>query len=165
LVANGGITCDTDKFTVADTSGNTAIGGTLDVTGATTLTTLSYNVLTEVVTATNVLEASESGKTCFLKSGTEFVSTLPAPAAGLNYKFIVDDAPLDTSYTIITNGSANIIYGIVVVHGAAVSGVDANTITFGAGSAIKGDWVQVVSDGTDWYVSGQGFAAGSITLT
>jgi len=34
---NGGITCDTNKFTVADTSGNTAIAGTLTVTGATAL--------------------------------------------------------------------------------------------------------------------------------
>ena len=32
---NGGLTMDTDKFTVADTTGNTAIAGTLDVTGAT----------------------------------------------------------------------------------------------------------------------------------
>jgi hypothetical protein len=38
LNANGGIKCDTDKFTVADSTGNTTIAGTLDVTGATTLT-------------------------------------------------------------------------------------------------------------------------------
>ena len=37
-ILNGGLTMDTDKFTVADTTGNTAIGGTLGVTGATTLT-------------------------------------------------------------------------------------------------------------------------------
>src|SRR3989344_5450816 len=35
---NGGLTMDTDKFTVANTSGNTSIGGTLAVTGASTLT-------------------------------------------------------------------------------------------------------------------------------
>ena len=38
LAANGGITCDGNKFTVADTSGNTSIGGTLAVTSNTTLT-------------------------------------------------------------------------------------------------------------------------------
>lgn len=32
---NGGITCDTDKFTVADTSGNTRIGGTATIIGHT----------------------------------------------------------------------------------------------------------------------------------
>jgi hypothetical protein len=35
---NGGIAVDSTAFTVADTSGNTAIAGTLAVTGATTLT-------------------------------------------------------------------------------------------------------------------------------
>ena len=34
LNANGGIVCDTDKFVVADTTGNTSIAGTLGVTGA-----------------------------------------------------------------------------------------------------------------------------------
>tara|TARA_B100001250_G_scaffold206278_1_gene177068 strand:+ start:1 stop:963 length:963 start_codon:yes stop_codon:yes gene_type:complete len=37
LNANGGIVCDTNKFTVADTSGNTSIAGTLNVTGTSTL--------------------------------------------------------------------------------------------------------------------------------
>ena len=37
LKANGGITVDTNKFIVADTTGNTTIAGTLNVDGATTL--------------------------------------------------------------------------------------------------------------------------------
>ena len=37
LNANGGIKCDTDKFTVADSTGNTSIAGTLAVTQATTI--------------------------------------------------------------------------------------------------------------------------------
>jgi len=36
VVINGGLTMDTDKFTVADTTGNTSIGGTLGVTGVVT---------------------------------------------------------------------------------------------------------------------------------
>jgi hypothetical protein len=35
---NGGLTMDTSKFTVADTSGNTAIGGTLQVLGTSSFT-------------------------------------------------------------------------------------------------------------------------------
>ena len=46
-VLNGGLTMDTNKFTVADTTGNTSIGGTLGVTGLTSLTTASS---TELVT-------------------------------------------------------------------------------------------------------------------
>jgi hypothetical protein len=37
LAANGGISVDTNAFTVADTTGNTSIAGTLNVTGATVL--------------------------------------------------------------------------------------------------------------------------------
>ncbi len=36
LSADGGVACDTDKFTVANGTGNTAIAGTLAVTGACT---------------------------------------------------------------------------------------------------------------------------------
>lgn len=37
-ILNGGLTMDTNKFTVADATGNTSIGGTLGVTGTTTIT-------------------------------------------------------------------------------------------------------------------------------
>ena len=61
---NGGLTMDTNKFTVADTSGNTSIAGTLGVTGATTLSggaTLSgNNVLSGISTSTNALVASST---------------------------------------------------------------------------------------------------------
>jgi hypothetical protein len=37
LAANGGFTYDTNRFTIADTTGNTAIAGTLSVGGETSL--------------------------------------------------------------------------------------------------------------------------------
>jgi hypothetical protein len=45
---NGGLIMDTDKFTVADSTGNTSIGGTLEVSGATTFysTTQSSSIST-----------------------------------------------------------------------------------------------------------------------
>ena len=46
-VLNGGLTMDTDRFTVADNTGNTSIAGTLSVTGNTSLSTiLSSGTLT-----------------------------------------------------------------------------------------------------------------------
>ena len=47
-VLNGGLTMDTNKFTVANDSGNTLVGGTLDVTGAVNLnaTTASTSTTT-----------------------------------------------------------------------------------------------------------------------
>jgi len=119
----------------------------------------------ETVTATNVLTAAESGKVCFLSSATEFVSTLPAPAAGLHFTFIVAAAPSGANYTVVTNASANVIEGLVVVNGASVPGANEDTISFVSAAAVVGDWCKVVSDGTSWFVSGQGSAAGAITLT
>ena len=47
------------------------------------------DVLTEAVTTTNVIAASETGTHFVLNSATAFVSTLPALAAGLEqYKVI-----------------------------------------------------------------------------
>lgn len=120
----------------------------------------------EDVTATNVITAAESGSTFFLNSATEFVSTLPAPAAGLKYKFIVKAAPSGANYTIVTNGGDNILIGMVTCATADDLGaVDANAdvITFVGGQSVVGDWVEVVSDGTSWYYSGACFVAEGIT--
>lgn len=109
----------------------------------------------EVVAATNVITAAESGKTFFLSSATEFVSTLPAPAAGLKYRFIVTAAPSGASYTIVTDAAAQILVGGVHDAGGAAGDVEstagATTITFVDGQAVIGDWAEVISDGTNWY--------------
>lgn len=111
----------------------------------------------EVVTATNIITADESGKTFFLNSATEFVSTLPAPAVGLRYSFIVTAAPSGANYTIVSDASANVIRGQVYtldVNSATdpdfeTSGGD--TISLVSAKAVVGDRVDVISDGTNWY--------------
>ena len=120
----------------------------------------------EDVTATNVITAAESGKTFFLNSATEFVSTLPAPAAGLNYTFIVKAAPSGADYTVVTNGGADILIGMVTCATADDLGAydnNADVITFEDGASIVGDWVRVISDGTSWYYSGACHVAEGIT--
>jgi hypothetical protein len=124
------------------------------------------NAASELVTAANVITAIESGKVFYLNSATGFVSTLPAPAAGQNFRFVVGNTPPTSgNHTVVTNASANIIDGIIVVNGASVPAADEDTISFVASTAVAGDWIEVRSDGTNWYVSGQGNAAGSITAT
>src|SRR5690242_19967336 len=85
------------------------------ITGATitspVITSPTGVVASEIVTAANVIAAAESGTTYFLNASTEFVSTLPAPAQGLRFTFIVTAAPSGASYTIVTASSANIIKG------------------------------------------------------
>lgn len=109
----------------------------------------------EVVITTNVIAASESGKTFFLDLIDGFTSTLPAPAAGLRFRFIVKTAPT-TAYIIVTTSSANIMYGMMLERagGAGVAGAARDRFDFVASQAIIGDWVEFYSDGTNWYYHG-----------
>jgi hypothetical protein len=141
------------------TSTNGFIGNLVgSVTGAETVTTLS---------AASTLTAAQSGTTFFLSSATEFATTLPAPAAGLAYTFIVGAAPSGASYTVVTASSANIIKGQAVnaAGDAGDSGTADDTISFVDGQAVAGDMVTVISDGTSWFAKGFCAVAAGITFT
>lgn len=127
-----------------------------------------YNIANVIeLTATRTVLASESGCTFLLNSATEFVTTLPTPAAGLRYTFIVKAAPVSASYTVVTASSANIIKGFATnAAGAAVTPLgDGDTITFVDSQAVAGDQVTVISDGTSWFMSGFAQVAAGITNT
>jgi hypothetical protein len=166
-------------FSVGD-FGATVIAGSAVGTAALSITagdivltdgTITYKRLTEVVAATNILTAAESGKVCFLNDATEFVTTLPTPAAGLHFKFIVANAPESASYTIVSHDGSDIIHGNVASAEDAAGSVDstagtpADTITFVDAKAVIGDWVEVVSDGTYWYACGGCNVQDAVTFT
>jgi len=127
------------------------------------------DVLSEAVTGANVIAASETGTHFVLNSGTAFASTLPAPAAGLQFWFHVGATePSGGDHTILTNSSANIIVGVITTSadGTAVScAADSDTISFKDGAAKHGDYCHVWSDGTNWYLTGSVVAAGGATVT
>jgi hypothetical protein len=124
------------------------------ITGA-VVSGLTGPMANEVVAATNVITAAESGKVFFLASATEFVSTLPAPAAGLHFTFIVAAAPAGASYTIVTDASAQVLVGGVHDAGGTAGDVEstagATTITFVDGQSVVGDTAMLWSDGTSWF--------------
>jgi hypothetical protein len=121
----------------------------------------------EVVAATNIITADESGKTFFLSAATEFVSTLPAPQKGMRFTFIVSAAPSGASYTVVTSGSANIIKGLQnsVAGDAGDSGTADDTISFVDGQAVAGDKVELYSDGTSWFAYAISKVAAGVTFT
>lgn len=125
----------------------------------------------ETVTATNTIAASESGATFFLSSATEFVSTLPAPAAGLRFTFIVAAAPASASYTIVTASSANIIKGQVYssdLNAASDGDIETSggdTITLVDSKSVAGDRVELFCDGTNWFAYGFCSVFDAITIT
>jgi hypothetical protein len=162
-----------DMTELAALGGVTATAAELNIMDGVTATAAEINMAadssanTEIVAATNVIDAAESGSTYFLNSATEFVSTLPAAALGLRFTFIVSAAPSGASYTIVTNSSANIIKGLQqsVAGDAGDSGTADDTITFVDGQAVAGDRVDVISDGTSWFAYANSKVAAGITFT
>jgi len=125
---------------------------------------------TEVTTTTDTLTVDQCGDTIFLSSATEFVTTLPvATTSGCYFKFVVQAAPSGASYTIVTNSSDNILIG-GVDENEVDTGQDGpysavgDIITFVDGVAVVGDWVEMISNGTSWYLTGMTNADGGVTI-
>lgn len=127
--------------------------------------------LTEVVAATNVIAAAETGSVFFLNSAAEFVSTLPAVAAGLHFTFIVTAAPSGASYTVVAAAAATVIKGIVLtsdVNSATDSDFGTageNAVTFVDGVSVAGDTAEFWCDGTNWFVVATTSAFDGITIS
>lgn len=173
---SGILTMGTGELRITTPGTNAASVGTLGSTSTLTNKTLTSPVintptvkdLTEVVTATNVITAAETGSVFFLASATEFVSTLPAVAAGLKFSFVVTAAPSGASYTIVTNSSANIIKGLVVTSATGAADVETSggdTVSLVDGVAVAGDRVDFICDGTNWFAYAQCQVATAITIT
>ena len=149
------------KFIDGLMQGNVVVNGTVSAAGANT-------AKIKAMTALGTLTAADSGKLITLGTAGGFTVTLPKPAAGLEYEFVVKVAPT-TAYIILTDSVANIIHGAVAsaedAAGSVACAAASDTITFVANKAIIGDRVKIISDGTNWYVSGFCAVQDGITTT
>jgi len=124
----------------------------------------SANALSETVTTTNVIAAYETGTTFFLDLAGGFTSTLPSPAAGLKYTFIVKTAPT-TAYIITTTTGENLLYGTYLDIVGELTSISAqDTLNFVANVSLPGDSLDVISDGFNWYCRAFSAANGGITV-
>lgn len=121
------------------------------------------------LTAASTLTSADCGKTLLLNATTEFATTLPAPTAGCKLSFIVKAAPSGASYTVVTASSDNVLIG--GINELEVDTGDdgpytaaGDTLTFVNGVSVVGDYVEMISDGTSWYLHGQTNADGGATL-
>lgn len=121
--------------------------------------------LGEVVTGAKTLTLADHGKTFYLKAAAGAAITLPAPYLGAEFDFVVGSAFATSNWTIVTNGSANIINGSVEVAGAVVVAGTEDTVSFVATAETIGDHVKLRSDGTNWMLSGSAALSGGITAT
>ena len=138
-----------------------------DITATSITAPISGPVSNMTATAALTLSTADSGDTIFLSSATEFATTLPLPAAGLSYTFIVAAAPSGASYTVVTNGSANIIKGQAYPASGAAgdTGTADDTISIVDGQSVAGDRVLIVSDGTSWFAYAYCAVAAGVTFT
>ena len=111
-----------------------------------------------------ILTPADSGKTIFLNAASGGTVTLPALRAGLNFKIIIG-ATAPTTDWVVASAEGDNISGVLTVNGALVGAVAEDQINIVASTALSGDSIELLSDGTNWYVKGLGSAAGSITAT
>ena len=104
-------------------------------------------------------EVGDSGKTYFVKNDVVRTINLPAPAAGVCFKFIMTDTTTDSS--LVATGA---LFKGAAECGDAYLTLAGTTIVFEAEGSI-GDWLEIVSDGTYWYVSGHGAHDASFSVS
>jgi hypothetical protein len=134
LVASGGVT--------GNVTGN--------LTGNVTGTVTGYKrptIQSALVGATVVLTAADSGKVFQNRSTSGSPSwTLPTAADGLWFTFVCANA---TAGFTVTGGT---IKGKTNASGTAISGT---TLTNTQGTAVVGDTITLVCDGTAWWMTAQ----------
>lgn len=144
-----------------ETTSNLIVAGTSAFTGVATFTASpvfsaapTFNggvtqpvTLSALVGATVVLTAAMSGGLFINRSTSGTPSwTLPTAAAGLWFDFLVSST---TAGFTVTGGT---IFARANPNGASVTGT---TLTNTQGTAVVGDFVRLVCDGTSWRATGQ----------
>jgi hypothetical protein len=134
-----------------------------------TTTTYSDNaerIFQKIIEVTDdlTLTAADSGKVILLNAAGGGTVTLPALKAGVNFKFLIGGTAPTTAW-IVDSAEGDNISGVLTVNGALVAAVAEDQINFIANTAVAGDAIELLSDGTQWFVQGLGSAAGSITAT
>jgi hypothetical protein len=121
-------------------------------------------LVTETITGARTLTASDSGVFFTLSAAAGAQITLPSVAiAGWKARFTIGLAFATTNWTL--KSATNVIQGSADVNSTLVPGANENTISFVSTAETVGDYIDIYSDGTNFYAYGIGAAAGAITYT
>lgn len=115
---------------------------------------------TPAIAAARTLTAADSGGVFSVAKTSAYAITLPTPAQGLRFKFLI----IDTGANIVTisNGSAH-LFGIVSVNSVNVV-MTGTTISLASGNSV-GDWISFEGiSPTQYLVTGATLAAADITV-
>jgi len=111
--------------------------------------------------SSHVLGMHDSGKTYFIESTVARTITLPAVKAGCNFKFIATDTTADSSIT--TSEGTALLKGGAECGDVYLTLAGTTIIVEAAGSV--GDHLEMVCDGTYWYVSGHSAAGAGFSVS
>ena len=111
--------------------------------------------------SSHALDMGDSGKIYMVSSTVARTITLPAVAAGLKFKFVMTDTTTDSSIT-TKEGTALLKGGAEC--GDAYLTLAGTTIVLEAAGAV-GDHLELICDGTYWYVSGHGSHDASFSVS
>jgi hypothetical protein len=118
----------------------------------------------ETISTARTLTASDSGKYFTLSASAGVAVTLPSvTVAGFRARFTVGASFATTNFTIVAPTA--VIQGSADVNSTLVPASNENTISFVASAETVGDYIEIYSDGTNYYAYGIGQASGSITFT
>lgn len=117
------------------------------------------------ITATTTLTSASDNIQLLPVSADTSVITLPAAADGLDLTFIVTGAQTGASITIDSAEGDN-IEGILQVNDADVVCAGEDQLNIVTDGEVVGDRVQLISDGTSWYIGDSDWdAAAKLTCT
>ena len=123
---NGGITCDTDKFTVADTSGNTRTKGTLIVDLTSTLTGVVTATAGILQTAQSLTAAADSGAGSSITAGIINAVVVGVTTNADDWIVLpaIAGVPIGHTITIACNASSNFEMRTPALSGTTINGQD-----------------------------------------
>lgn len=143
-------------------------GGVTFTTGAFTgLSSLTGGIVTTVdtIVATTTLTTSSANVQLLAASAVTETITLPAATDGARFSFVVTGA-LTGATAIIDSAEGDNINGAIMVNDAWVNCVDEDQINFITDGELIGDNIEMISDGTGWYiVSSEVDASAKMTCT
>lgn len=160
--------CNVNTYDITSQSGISS--ATLSVSGISTLTgEVTMKSASQALTVQNSTSTiAQSGTTFFIDLASTTIGAtiqLPALTEGVILNYTMATSSATSTNIIIDSTEGDNISGSLVVDGTAVPCIEEDQLNFVFSAEAAGDFVQLKSDGTYWFVTGIGEAAGSITCT
>jgi hypothetical protein len=166
--ANLGAVAGPDVYSYLSVHGNLSTDGTFTSTGAITSSgSVSGLTPTTAISTSTVLTTASTGGTYYISAGGTITLPTTASSSGISYRFVIASAvSADVIISSAGGSSGDDIEGSLIVAGAVVDCTANDIITFVSDGEDVGDFVQLYSNGTKWFIgSSNGLTAAKITCT